>query len=64
MAESNGQIAWQANRTGLYREGTERSWMAFVAHYTKCSFTYESDRLVAIEGLARLWMKSPDDDST
>lgn len=36
---------------------TEESWIRVVEHYSTCTLTYESDRLVAIEGLASIWMK-------
>lgn len=32
------------------------SWLDFVTHYSACELTYPSDRLVAIDGIAREWM--------
>ena len=32
------------------------SWLDFVTHYSACELTYASDRLVAIDGIAREWM--------
>ena len=35
----------------------EEAWLKFVTRYSRCEITYESDRVVAIEGIGRTWEK-------
>ncbi|OAL43532.1 HET-domain-containing protein [Pyrenochaeta sp. DS3sAY3a] len=50
--------AWRKHRMRHLEQDLEASWVDFVEHYSACKLTYEKDRLVAIEGIAQVWMKN------
>lgn len=56
--EAQMHSAWRKHRMRHLEQDLEGSWVDFVEDYSACKLTYEKDRLVAIDGIAQVWMKS------